>query len=147
MVGGTAMAVAGLVIARPTPVDSDNNGTNDFFLHDDYSGLLPGTLLFLGGMALLIAGLNARDPEPPAYQPPPPAPAPVPIAIEPVLPPLPEIAVTVEVMQLAKQLRSAAARGQCDAALTTWAHVAVLDPPYAAALRASPVLAPCPQPL
>jgi hypothetical protein len=142
--GGTAMAVAGLFIARPKTVDSDLNGTNDNPFNDDYSGFLPGMLLFVGGIALLIAGLNARDPEPPIQQTPIQPSFAAPVAVESrILPPLPEIAVTFDVLQLAKQLRAAAARGHCDAALTTWARVAELDPSYAAALREGAVLGTC----
>lgn len=146
--GGSAIAVAGLFIARPKAVDSDHDGTNDFFLNDDYSGLIPGALLFAGGLALLIAGLNARDPEPavqaPSPQPPfQPSFAPPGAVVSKT--PLPEIAVTFEVLQLAKQIRAAAAHGHCDAALSTWARVVELDAGYATALRDGPVLAACAQ--
>ena len=69
--GGGALAIAGLVIARPRAVDSDLNGRNDNFLNDDYSGVIPGTLMVIGGLALLIAGLSAREPIEPIESPPP----------------------------------------------------------------------------
>jgi hypothetical protein len=142
--GGTALAIAGLVIARPQAVDSDGNGSNDYFLNDDYSGLIPGTLMFVGGLALLIAGLNSREP---ARYEPPPQPIATAESLAPpggaVIAPLPEIAVTFEVLQLAKQLRSAASQSQCDAALATWARIHELDAAYATAIRKGPVLAPC----
>jgi hypothetical protein len=145
-VGGSALAIAGLFVARPKPVDSDMNGRNDYFLNDDFSGFIPGTLMVIGGLALLIAGLNAREPvEEPAIQP---QPQPVTILqptvpVQPPLAPLPETAVTFDVLQLAKQVRSAAAYGLCDAARATLARVAELDAAYAEELRTGPVLAPC----
>jgi hypothetical protein len=144
MLGGGAMMVAGFFIAKPKPVDSDHDGTNDFFLNDDYSGFLPGSLLFVGGLALVLAGLNARD-EAPVVQPPPLASPPPTVGPPGALadPSLPEVAVTVEMLQLAKQIRAAAAHGQCDAALTTWTRLAELDAAYATALMKGPVLAPC----
>jgi hypothetical protein len=144
--GGGALVVAGLLIARPKPVDSDQNGRNDFFLNDDYSGFVPGSLMVIGGLVLLLAGLSARAPTEPSPQPVTPTPLPpdapmVPSTI--VLAPLPETAVTVQVLQLAKQLRSAAAYGLCDAALATLSRVTELDASYAEELRTGPVLAPC----
>jgi hypothetical protein len=57
------------------------------------------------------------------------------------MPPLPDFAVTFEVLQLAKQVRATAMAGQCETAWITWTSLAELDAGYATELRKGPVLA------
>src|SRR5688572_16098316 len=110
LVGGVAMTIGGIAVVRSGAVDSDGNGTNDF----------AGSMLLVAGVLTLLAA--ATSTEPTTNTPPP-----TPVIEQPVafttprvsiegLPPVPDLRASDEVLRLARQLRSAAAYGNCDAA-------------------------------
>jgi hypothetical protein len=146
------LAGAGIVVAHPTPVDQNHDGINQTALDDNYSGLVPGTLMVIAGAILIAAGASATEPVPAptfAYAPPPPPPsyafAPPSAAVQlPADTMLPELPATPEVLRLGQQIRSAVQLGHCDAAWTMWRALAQRDASYAVALHAGPVMAACP---
>lgn len=70
ILGGVAMGAAGMVAMSMGPVDSDNNGSNDYILNDNLGAYMLGSMLITGGIALLIAGLTASEREPARAHPP-----------------------------------------------------------------------------
>lgn len=148
VLGGSALAIAGFVVAQPMPVDSDGDGYNHWFGNDDWSGLLPGMIMMAGGMALAIAALTSSDPPESTVATPAPAPMvaapPAQVFAQPPDPSaLPERPVTVEVLRLAQQVRAATERGKCDDAFTMWTMLRERDQAYADELVRGPVMASC----
>jgi hypothetical protein len=162
IVTGTVMALGGVLLAQSGQTDNDHDGYNDTVLDDNIFAESAGVLLVAAGVGMLLGGLVAQE-EPEraeiAYRVPPvaiSAPAPTTFASAPgamqtmeiervPLIPLPEVPATADVLRLAKQVRSAASHGRCDAAWIMWMDLERLDASYARALREGPVLARCAQ--
>ena len=156
VVGGLVVATAGVFVAQPTAVDSDNNGRNDWALNDDYSSFVPGALMVGAGLAMLVAGLGAsevdeRSPSAPAIArsgprftvtAAPTAPAPA-LTTAPAATPLPELPVDEPTLRTGKQIRAAVTFGQCEHAWVMWRGLRGSQPAYADALVDGPVMSPC----
>jgi len=168
---GVVVSVLGVsAIADAQSTDLDNNGVNDTELDDGLGlpQLMGGSLLFLAGAALVVAGLTSHQPEDAHLAPatPPRRPASVtwtpevqpflyaeseapgaslPPPLMPAHAALPEVATTDVVLRMAQQARAAIERGHCDAAWSTWDAMNLRDARYASALAAGPVFAPCPR--
>jgi hypothetical protein len=152
--GVATAALGGFVISTGGPVDSDGNGVNDTVLNDNWGAYDLGSALFLAGLAIIVAAGASREPvEPAATAPTAPTPpvfapasellGPPGAGLEMLRPRLPELPATAEVIQLAKQIRSASANGHCDAVWTMWIDLEKLDADFARALREGPVMARC----
>lgn len=147
----TALGV-GLIAAGSDPIDSDDNGVNDFSFNDNHAGPVIGALLVLAGLGTAITAIASSERAPataptlttPAAAPPAAIPAGPGASSAGGLPPLPELPATATVLRLAKQVRSIAHRGECRAAQSTLIELASYDADYARALAAGPVMAPCP---
>lgn len=172
MIGGLAIATAGVFVAQPTAVDSDHNGYNDNPFNDDYSSFLPGLLLVAGGLVMTMAGATAQSSDdeagsntsvtpatamittPSVMITTPSAPVVVSSsmapglvaapAIMPVAPAaLPELPVDEATLALGKQVRTAASIGRCEHAWIMWRQLDERDHRYGAAIVAGDVMAPC----
>ncbi len=130
IVAGLGSIALGAVAGNSGAVDSDGNGRNGTSLNDDLGQQAVGGVLVIGGMIGVIAGIASHAPTPSA----PPGSGP--------LPPvgawaLPAGRVSDNVLRLARQVRSLAARHECAAVRTLLARISVEDPGYAAELRAA----------
>jgi hypothetical protein len=153
-IGGGAAALAGaaLLFSLKQPGnDSDGNGVDDFPENDiacALGGCLIAVALIAAGAVMGVTGVIAMNQ----------AAAPVPIAGPGKPPealghldvrlvaPLPEMPCDDETLRLARQARSAARRGHCDAAMTVVEHIRERDAAYADALIGSRALARCRRP-
>ncbi len=172
IIAGGVTAASSILLIRSGERDRDHNGINETILDDDWGAYMLGSAMFVGGIALLLGGLASREaPEPapsvtylppasamPVTEPPPVtvttttlaessttdnAPTQI-VEIERVdVVPLPELPATAEVLRLAKQVRSAATHGRCEAAWIMWIDLHKLDAAYARALRDGRVMARC----
>ena len=165
LLGGAALAVGGVLVVQSGAVDADHNGKNEFILDDNLGAYAAGSLMVVAGAAAVLGALVSHEPAEPAPVVYARTPAPtvwatpsmpeasvmVPdvapsITVErvPVVP-LPELPATESVLRLAKQVRSAASHGRCDAAWIMWMDLEKLDRVYARGLRDSRVMANCAQ--
>lgn len=164
--GGIATSVSGVIVAKSGAVDSDHNGVNENPLNDDWSAYLLGASLVTIGAAMLIGGLAAPEQQetlpasafvytPARYTPVVAGPpgtvgasaAGTLVVAEPAgaRTPLPELAASEQVVRLAQQVRSAAARGDCPGAWVMWDQLDAVDVVYADAVRTGPIMTPCPR--
>jgi hypothetical protein len=81
VVSGAAVAVGGVAVAQSGAVDSDNNGTNDYAINDDFGKYALGSALVLGGLAMVLTGVTAQSPAPDEARIAGPAPLPGPIVV------------------------------------------------------------------
>ncbi|MBK7076342.1 MAG: hypothetical protein IPH44_29025 [Myxococcales bacterium] len=133
IVAGLGSIALGAVANDSAGVDSDGNGSNDNPFNDDHGQQALGSVMIIGGVIMFIAGIASH---PPAAPPPPPLESSVPVGAR----DLPGGRVSDNVLRLARQMRSLAARHECAAAATLVARIAAEDPAYAAELR---VAMPC----
>lgn len=148
IVSGIGLGVVGGVVMSQGPVDSDGDGTNEWFLNDNLGAYLGGTVLLIAGLALLGGGLAAEvEEEREVIGPLPVAPAAhvtfAPPSLRAPSVALPELPASPPVLRLGQQVRSASMRGDCAGAWIMWEQLAAIDVDYADALRAGPVMAPC----
>jgi hypothetical protein len=156
IVTGVGLALGGYALQRAI---LNEDGTAEEQLTGLYVCAMGGCVLSLGAMAtgsvLAIAGFASGS----EYEEEPEAPALVPIRAEgppggrgeveaapPTVQqqrPLPEVAADERTLQLAKQVRSAAFAGDCDAVERTLAAILERDPRYHTALLQSSVVAGC----
>lgn len=158
---GVISTIGGVAMMAGAGVDSDGDGANENILNDDLGAGLMGMGLVAAGLGMLIGGLAAETTEPreplprsafvygPAPYTPvmgPPGTVGLSVGDPPASrTPLPELAATEQVVRLAQQVRSASARGDCAGAWAMWDQLDAVDVTYADALRAGPVMAPCPR--
>jgi hypothetical protein len=133
VVAGLGTIVLGAVAGDNTAGDSNGDGRNESPLNDDYGQQAIGGVMIIGGVIMAIAGVASQPPTPPPRTP---IESSVPIGAR----ALPGGRVSDNVLRLARQVRSLAARHECAAVATLVARIASEDPAYAAELR---VAMPC----